>query len=379
MKTLVRALRSGLSRFGFEEVKVKLMALLFAPKRADYYLYLADMIQDTKGSSTLKDIFAKDIKRYGDSLRGKLSQYWLKRFDQGGWLAHTFLGTMPAEDVAFLVTLQKAGGIGALEGGFRDLASNTALVARARSVALLTVAASAISLAMLICLVFAMPLYTVPKIQEAFTMLPPEHYPQTAASLFGFAHVVYSYWDYILIGLVVLSVVCWMSLSRLTGPWRELMNRYGIIWGLYRDFQSIRFLSGLASIVRKRGNGSNLLREAIEMQSAGASRWKRDQVNQMLAIIDSGHVGSSVFKTGVLDQEMEWFLADMIESRGMDEALQFVRSRLENRVIRRIERKSIVFSWILMLGTIVAASYLMFWHFEALDDLRSALQIYISA
>jgi len=360
------------------QAKVKLWSLYFAPKRADYYRYLADMIKDTKGRSTLKEIFSQDAIRYGGSVRGLLSAHWANRFDQGGWLAHTFEGSIPAEDVAFLVTLQQAGGIGALEEGFRDLANNTALVNKARSVAIMTTIASVISLGMLVALVFAMPMITVPKIEEAFTMLPPDQYPAPAASLFAFSAFVSNYWALISVSIAAVAGSCWYSLSHLTGKPRDLLNRYGVIWGMYRDFQSIRFLSGLASIVRKRGNGSNLLREAIEMQSAGASPWKQDQVKAMLKIIDGGHVGAKVFSTGILEPEMEWFLSDMIRSRGMDEGLQFVRARLEERVINRIERKSVIFSWILMLSTICAAAYLMFWHFEAIDSMKSALQNYLS-
>ena len=378
MKTRILKLAQWVSKWSPASLKTRAWAIYFAPKRADYYRYLADMIKDTKGRSTLKEIFSQDAVRYDKSVRGLLSAHWADRFDQGGWLAHTFDGTIPAEDVAFLVTLQQAGGIGALEGGFRDLANNTALVNKARSVAIMTTIASVISLGLLISLVFAMPVFTVPKIEEAFTMLPPDQYPAPAANLFAFSAFVSKYWMGISAGLATFAGSCWYSLSHLTGRPRDFLNRYGVIWGMYRDFQSIRFLSGLASIVRKRGNGSNLLREAIEMQSAGASPWKKDQVKSMLKIIDGGHVGAKVFSTGILEPEMEWFLSDMIRSRGMDEGLQFVRTRLEERVINRIEKKSVIFSWILMLGTIGAAAYLMFWHFEAIDSMKSALQTYIS-
>lgn len=363
---------------GLPSFKIKIAALLFSPLRADYYRYLADIIQETSGRTTLKDILGKDARRYEGTLRGFLSTHWASRFDEGGWLAHTFEGTIPKEDVAFLVTLQQAGGVGALEGGFRDLAKNTALFNKARNVVAFTFTSSGISLALLIGLVFAMPGFTVPKLAEAFTMLPAEYYPPTARHLFGFADFISSYW--VAISLVIAGVIaaCWYSLPNLTGPAREFLNKYGGLWGMYRDFHSISFLSGLSAIVKKRGNGSSRLREAIAMQEAGASKWKMDQIKKMLAIIDSGNTGSKVFSTGILEKKMEWFLADLIESRGLDEALQFVRARLEDRVIRKIEIRSVILSWLLMLLTIAAAAYLMFWHIEAVDDMKTALQNYLA-
>jgi hypothetical protein len=357
----------------------KLASIQFASNRGDYYLYLADTIEATRGRKGLIDIFNSDVERYKKTARGKLSMHWARKFDtSGGNLKKTFAGTIPLEDAVILDTLQQAGGEKSLENALRDLADNSTLIAKARNILLATMASSLVVMLMTLLTVILMPMYTVPKITEIFSMLPFEDYPPKAAALVNFAAFVKNYALGLTAGFFALIVAVVISLPLITGPARKYFDKYGLVWGLYRDFQSIRFLSTLAALVRKSGNATTNLQEAIDMQKHGASRWKKYHLNKMGALIGRGVVGPELFATGIMDQKMEWYLADLIESRGIAEALQFVKDRLKERVIKRITVQSLFMAWTLMMGSMAASGYLLFWHMEAVDGLRRALQMYVS-
>lgn len=356
----------------------KIASIIFAGKRADYYLFLADTISGTRGRKSLVDIFMSDVERYGSSARGKLSSHWAKQYKAGGGsLQLTFAGTLPADDVAVLHTLLRNGGEKALEHALRDLAENTALLSRARMIMFATTLAGIVCLAMTLGMFIAMPSYTVPKIIDAFSMLPLDEYPKSAMSLVGLADFVRdSSVMLVMITIGGIALVAW-SLSNVTGKPRHYLDKYGFVWGLYRDFQSIRFLSTLAALVRESDNTVVNLKPAIEMQVYGASRWKKYHLNKILAYVRRGKVGPEIFTTGIMDQTMQWYISDLIESRGFSEALQHVKERLKDRVLKRITIQSLVVAWVLLLSSLAVSAYLLAWHYSAIDDLRRSLQLHL--
>ncbi|MGO4801196.1 hypothetical protein ACEN2T_18100 [Pseudomonas sp. W22_MBD1_FP4] len=357
----------------------RIAAFIFRSKRADYYYYLADVIEGTRGKKSLLDIFLSDAKRYKTSARGKLSAHWATQFDRcGGSLSKTFQTTLPDEDVAALEALQDSGGETALESALRDLAANTELVSKAKAIVITTSAVAIACLAMLVLFVILMPAYIVPKLIAAFSMLPPEYYPASAVSFFSLADFVGDYWAFIVLFFAASIYGCAWSLSNVTGRSRRYLDKYGMAWGLYRDFQSIRFLSFLAAMIKRRGNESTVLLDAIEMQTVGASRWKRHHIDLMLQYIKRGSIGPELFATGIMDQTMEWYIADLIEARGFEDALEFVRDRLKERVLKKITAQSVVMSWVVLMSSIVLSSWLMFWQMAVTEDMRKALQMFLA-
>ncbi len=360
-------------------VDAKIASFIFSRNRSDYYLFLADTISGTRGRKSLVDIFASDVERYGSSARGKLSLHWIKQFKSGGGsLQKTFAGTLPADDVAVLETLLQSGGEKALENALRDLAENSQLLSKARMIMFVTTLAAFVCLAMTIAMFIAMPSYTVPKIVQAFSMLPLSEYPQSAKSLVNLSEFLKNSSVTLVLAIACFIGLVTLSLSRVTGKPRHYFDKYGFVWGLYRDFQSIRFLSTLAALVRQSDNTAVNLKLALQMQLHGASRWKKYHLNRILSYVGRGKVGPEIFTTGIMDQTMQWYISDLIESRGFSDALQFVKERLKVRVLKRITIQSITLAWVMMLSSLAVSAYLLAWHMAALDDLRRALQIYLS-
>ncbi|MGP5477573.1 hypothetical protein [Pseudomonas helleri] len=360
-------------------IDAKIASILFYSKRSDYYMFLADTISGTRGRKSLVDIFKSDAERYGKSARGKLSIHWIKKFQSGGGnLQKTFAGTLPADDVAVLDTLLRSGGERALENALRDLAENSELLAKAKAIMLLTTLAGVVCLAMTLGVFIAMPAYTIPKIVDAFSMLPLSEYPSNAKSLVELADFVKNSSAMLVIGAISIVLLIFFSLSYVTGKPRYYLDKYGFVWGLYRDFQSIRFLSTLAALVRENDNTAVNLKLALEMQLEGASRWKKYHLNKILSYVRRGKVGPEIFATGIMDKTMEWYISDLIESRGFSDALQFVKERLKDRVLKRITVQSVIVAWVLTLSSIAISAYLLAWHMKAIDELRHALQLYLN-
>src|SRR5690606_24449237 len=80
--------------------RLTLAAWRFRVLRADYYDYLADLMEGARGRKPLRDIFQDDARRYGPSTaRGALCTHWLRAYEEsGGDLFQAWHGTLPDED-----------------------------------------------------------------------------------------------------------------------------------------------------------------------------------------------------------------------------------------------------------------------------------------
>lgn len=358
---------------------VKLRSIIFARKRSDYYMYLADIFKSTKGQLNFKKIFSNDVERYKGKTRGHLSAYWNQQFDNsGGNLKRTFLGTLPQEDVELLDSLQRLGGYNALEDGFTDLAHNSGVVNKARAQLIATTFAAFAATMVVVAMVLMIPPFTVPTIRNSFSMIPDEILPESARRLYRFADFIDSYWFLCLVAAVGILGLCYWSFSNMTGKMRVLFDKYGFAWSMYRDFQSLRFITSLGSMTKPRGNVTMGLLDAIKLQLRGASRWKRYHVSQMVEMVQGGNASSDIFSTGIVDEETYFYFDDLIRSRGFDDALQYVRTRIESRVLKRIQIQSTILSWILMMTAISVAAYLMLWHYQVMEDLRMTMQMLLN-
>lgn len=359
-------------------VRVALAAWRFRHARADYYDYLADLMDASNGRKTLRDIFVDDALRYKRHPRGVLSAYWALRYqDGGGDLHETFRATLPGQDLV-LIRMAQRGGAGALGQILRDVAAMTRLVDQARRTLLGTLAVAFVAVLVATAMAVAVPLFTVPRLRHAFGMVPPDMLGRLTRGLFGFAEFVGQHAFTMAVALALAGYLIAWSMPNLTGRARMLIDRC-FLWRLYRDFQSIRFLAALAVMVKRRGNVTTALREALDMLMEGASAWTRWHLEQMLGHIDDGRVGGATFDTGLIDAETLWFLNDLVAARGMDAALQQSRLRLEATVARQVASRANLMRWVLLLGAVGVALGLVFWHVGVVNEMRIALTNYYSS
>ncbi|WP_296560315.1 general secretion pathway protein [Pigmentiphaga sp.] len=361
-----------------ERARVAWCAARFRAGRADYYDYLADVMEASGGRKTLRDIFLDDARRYAGHARGMLSAHWAMRYQNaGGDLHETLRSTLPDDDLSLLRMAQR-GGAGALEQTLRDVAAVTRLADEARRTLAATLSAALAAVLVSFGMIVAVPLFTVPRLKRAFGAVPDEFLGNLTRRLYAFAELIHGnlFVSVLALGLVV-YFTGW-SLPNLTGRVRRVLDRH-FIWRLYRDLQGIRFLASLAAMVKRRGNVSTALREALELQVEGANPWRRWHLERMIANIDDGRVGSATFDTGIVEPETLWFLDDLIAARGMDRALQQTRARLEERSLRQVARRALAARWVLLLAAVGVALSLVFWHVGVVNEMRSALTNYYSS
>lgn len=351
----------------------------FRKRRADFYEGLCDTMEATAGKKTLQNILQDDCERYGgvSTQRGYLSNYLATRLvgEGQGKVSETLHGIAPEDDELILGISEQAGP-GALEQGLRDLTDYTRLMERANGTFRWTILAGAISFAMLVLMLFIMPLFTYPRLLSVFSMLPPEMWRGPAANFRATANFLGSNLVMILgVGGVIVYLLHW-SLRNLTGPLREkLENRF--IWRAFRDFQAIRFMMTLSVILKPRQGNTISMRDGILMLGDPKNPWLNWHIEKMLSRIEEDHVtGAETFDTGILPREMYYYLADVCVSHGIDVGLQRTRRQVEVRVLVDVAKRAAFIRW-LMFGVSIAGLMAMTgWHMATIDSLRRSLQMF---
>ncbi|MBV7482369.1 general secretion pathway protein [Bordetella sp. BOR01] len=345
----------------------------FQRQRADYYEYLAGLIDSLQGRKTLRDMFDDDALRYGPrTVRGRLAGRWGRRYQEsGGDIAAAWAGTIPDDECQLIAAAQHAGG-DALPHALRDLADAVRLVQQARNILAATCAAGGAALAVAIVLLCAVPYFTVPRLQHVFQAVPADHYGELTRGLYALAQALRSwlaFWAALLLGGTWLAA--W-SMPAFTGPWRMRLDLL-FPWCLYRDFHAIRFLSMLAVMLRQRGNIDTRLRQALAALAWHAPSWLAWHIGEMLVRVEHGVVGADTFDTGLFDRETAWFMADVIAARGVEAGVAQARLRVESRMLKRVRRQALALRWSLLLAAVAGVLGLALWHYGVIDELRRAL------
>ncbi|EHK64852.1 hypothetical protein [Achromobacter arsenitoxydans] len=347
-------------------------ALRFRSQRADYYEYLADVVEGTQGRKSLRDIFDDDARRYGQAtVRGRLCLRWAAAYlDAGGDLGAAWSGTLPHGECQLLSCVQEEGGD--LAAALRDLARAVRLSSDAWLATLSAAATGVVAAMVAFGLMCAIPFFSVPRLQQVFQAVPPEDYPSLTRALFALAGGLRQWlalWVVLILGAVLLTL--W-SLANLTGEIRSLLDRW-LLWRLYRDFQAIRFLSLLSVLIRQHGAADTRLRHALAVQAREAPPWLHAHLQAMLDRIDGGASGPEIFGTGLLDPETWWYMADMMDALGVEPGLARVRQRVEHRLLSRVRRQALVLRWSLLISSLAVVLGITLWHYAVIDELRQAL------
>ncbi|WP_367351750.1 type II secretion system F family protein [Achromobacter animicus] len=352
--------------------QLRLDALRFRPQRADYYEYLADVVEGTQGRKSLRDIFEDDASRYGpETVRGRLCQHWAAAYlGAGGDLGVAWSDTLPHDECLLLSCVQEEGGD--LPAALRDLARAVRLASEAWSALLSAAATGVVAALVAFALLCAIPFFSVPRLQQVFQAVPAEDYASLTRGLFALAGGLKQWlalWVVLIFGVVMLAL--W-SLANFTGDLRAVLDRW-LLWRLYRDFQAIRFLSLLAVLIRQHGAADTRLRRALAVQARDASPWLLSHLHAMLGRIDAGASGAEIFGTGLLDSQTWWYMADLMDALGVEPGLARVRQRVEVRLLARVRRQALVLRWCLLILSLATVLGITLWHYAVIDELRHAL------
>jgi type II secretory pathway component PulF len=364
---------------GFSALRDKTDRWRFSGKRADYYDYLSALLHGLQGGRTLKDIFELDARRYGHrSVRGRLSSGWAAAYQAaGGDLYATWLDSFPMSELVLLRAAQSFGNTVLLRT-FSQLAQALQLIRQSRGIMLSTLWSAALALAVLLIMLMAMPLFTVPHLLQAFGAVPVEYYGSLTRGLVDVSASISSHWAVLLVlGVGGGALTVW-SMPNTSGPIRRQLERYAL-WRIYRYVHALRFLTLVAIVLGKEPLATLQLRSALTLQLAGASPWQATHIKAMLDRIDVGLTGADTFDTGLLDQEMFWFLTDMTLARGLHEGLLLTCRRLEAHVLGVVARQALALRWALLLSCLGCLLAIGLWHYAVIDELRRSLMLFYAS
>jgi len=321
----------------------------FRKHRADFYEYLADIIEAVEGRKTAKSILITYAHRHGHhSTRGRLAAHWSARIEETGDLGYALADTMPAFDVTMIALLQGIGG-GAMVEGLRDLAALLRLTQKMVQTFVLTMLAAFFGLVIALLSTALLPLAITPELRRSFGDVPADLYGVVTRTLFGYSDFIGAHWPVlVLAGMSTVAVFVW-SLPNWHGAWRDRLDRVGL-YALYRNLKAIQCLVTLAILVQPRRAAHTIgFRDALRMLAAQASPWQNAHYQRMHTLLEDGASGAATFQTGMLDPDTYAYLEDMDDALGMNQALQKIRPRLEDRVLRRVQRQATFWRWGILL------------------------------
>ncbi|NYT85772.1 general secretion pathway protein [Pollutimonas harenae] len=351
----------------------------FSAVRADYYDYLAALLQGMQQGRTLKEVFELDARRYGPhSVRGRLSSHWAQSYQMaGGDLYTTWLDSFPQNELGLLRAAQAFGGTVLLRT-LAELSSALRLAEQARHILSSTLWAGVTALLMLFVMMLAVPGFTVPRLLNTFDAVPAEYHGRLTVLLLRFAGVIEAYWLFLAVLLLGGASLLLWSLPNTGGPLRRRLDRYAF-WRLYRYIHALRFLSMLAILLMRDDVGSTQLKTVLSLQKMGASRWLDSYIDLMLDRIDLGIAGADTFDVNLLDQPHFWFLADMMTARGLYTGLMLGTERLRIHVLSATARQAAILRWCLLLGCLAGLLGLGLWHYAVIDELRRSLMLFYAS
>lgn len=348
----------------------------FARQRADYYEYLAALLQGMRGRRTLKEVFQADASRYGMStVRGRLSARWLQTYQlASGDLYATWLTEFPVAELGLIRMAQSLGNT-ALVNTLAELAQVLMLSRQAGHIVVTTLWAAALALLLALLMLVCVPWFTVPQLLQSFAGVPAEYYGSLTRQLVGFAEFLRAALPFLTVFLMGGWYLLLWSLANTCGPVRKVLEPYSF-WRIYRYVQALRFFALLALVLGREETGSTQLRSALQMQEQGASVWQSHHIQSMLARIDAGMTGADTFDTGLLDREHFWFFSDMVLASGLHQGLVLTSERVRGLVLGSVARQATGLRWLILLISLAFVLGLGLWHYAVIDELRRSLMMF---
>src|SRR5690606_37230550 len=164
------------------------------------------LIAGMQGRRSLHDIFAHDAARFVGSPRGRLSGRWSRIYAAaGGDLYSTWFECFPVAELAVLRVAQQSGN-DPLVRTLADLADALTLLEQTRRILASILWSPLVALTLGWAMMLSVPLFTVPRLQDVFSILPPVYYGGYTRALFDFSEFVRAAW-LPLIGLSAMSVI----------------------------------------------------------------------------------------------------------------------------------------------------------------------------
>jgi len=360
---------------------IRQAASKFRRQRADYYGYIADKLEGTKGEVKMLSIFEKDAERYGTTARAKLSAYWAEAYSTNGAnLSAAWRGTLPDDEVATIDMAQDAGA-GALLAALRDVARIARLTDQVRNETVGTLAAAAVGMTIAILMLTVFPMFSAHKLQEIYSFIPLDQWGSKGKFFNAWADNVQAYGLYVVLLLVVAIVSIQWTLNNLVGPVRDWLDEHVALYRTVRDVKGALFLATMSTLTRKRGNTMFTLSESLSTFARSVrSPWLRWRVEQIAEGVDTtGAIGTEAFRTNLLSMEMYYYLQDMHEARGFSEGFEETGRYVEKTLLQKILKRMAVYRWVILGCAVCCVIGVMATQFGVIYEMKGVMSNYYSA
>lgn len=357
---------------------VRVAAFRFKRQRADYYQFLGDLLDNRALEQTLLLTFEQDSWRHGNrSARGRLAAWWATRYvASGGSLVQTWRDTLPDQDLQTIALAQEAGQV-ALVQTLRSMASQIRLWNECMGNFWQTIAVGVVAAMVAVVCLFAMPLWTVPRLMTAFATVPSAYYGSALTGLLGWVDGINRYWP-LWLGLVLAaSGTLWWSLAGLTGMVRNYLDRVGI-WRLYRDLNAMQFLTGSATLLNALSPSGVSLRTVLTAQQAYAGAWLNYHLMRMVRKLDAGADALTSLNTGLLAEDVWWRFVDVVRIHGLAQGLGTASGVIGELLKRQMAQRALVLRWVLLISALSCVMAVGLWHLRAIEELRQGLTLFYS-
>ena len=350
----------------------------FKKNQADYFLYLSQLLRGTQGQHTVRTVFAADARRYGPRhYRGRLSAYWLAQYQRnGGNLALTWRQVL-SDDAWLLLRLSQEQGDRALLTALDALSKQLQEKKQLQGMLAKLFWPVGFVLLLLALMLFLMPWFTVPQLQNTFYAVPESAYGFYTQRLFAWAAFSQKYGLGIVLFVFFLLFLTSWSLPRYVGRWRVYLDHIEP-WKSYKSMQGLAMLM-LISLLLNNASRQLRLAQALQLMQSTPNIWLKSHLKKIEQKITQGETGAVSFDVGLLSRDVVWFLADMEQSQGLVQALRLTTDRLQQIILQRLPLKAQVWRWGLLLCCVASLLLIGAWHYVVIDELRRALLMFYAS
>lgn len=353
----------------------------FNRQRSDYFVFMASILRSSNGNIKLLDLFENDMLRYEGKPRGLLSAYWHDEYsNNGGNLAQAFQGTFPDDEVAIIRVSQEAGG-DALLVALEDVSRMAKLTDTVQRESIGTLMAGIIAIILAAAMLTAFPIFSIGAISNAYDFLPMDYWGSNGKSLFAYARWVEKFGIYVGLGLMLIIVYIYWTISNLTSPIRSWLDENIVLYRVIRDLKGALFLSTMSTLTRKRSGLMFTTKQSLTIFSESAtSPWLKWRINQIIDGADaSGAIGVESFNTGFISREMFFFLEDMQKARGFAAGFEETGRYVEVNILASIIKKMTFYRWSLLISALIVTLTMFVWQFKVIYEMRGAMSNFLAS
>jgi len=354
--------------------RLRLAARRFRSERADYYLWLASLLEASRGRTTLLMVFERDAERFAGTPRGQLADGWADRFSRTSSLSQAWEGSLPRHEITIVRVAQEGGGDALLQA-LRDMARMARLADQVARESLGTLLAGLVGSAVALAMLMLFPLHASERLAHLYGFIPLDHWGPRGQALMAHAAAVRSWGAWALAALVAcVAAIAW-SVDHLTGRVRDWLDARVLLYRVLRDLRGALFMATLATLTRKRGNLMFTLRSSLAT-FAGAvdSPWLRWRIEQIMDRMDRDGGSAESFDTPLLSREVFWFLRDTQEARGVAEGFEEAGRHVEQTVLAMVLQRLMLARWLLLGLSVVAVLFMAGWTFAVIHEMKSVMQ-----